>query len=1111
MAKKIEELLINVKYKGIKPATTQLEALSEVINDAAIYADDLNNSLNNIKVPKSLRSFGAHFDTLASSITTIEDNTRTTSETISSVLEQLGINADAARSDMDHLVEVTKDLNSNSVAAGRAVEGLGTEIRSVAKENTRAAGSGKKLNNALKDVNRQGTNSVRNFSAMASKAGGIASIYALVAANVFAVSEAFRIMNEAASVERLTEIADVMSGEVGESVNALAYSLQRATGNTIAFQDALRAATATSAYGFNTEEVEQLALVARRASVALGVGMTDALNRVTRGISKQEIELLDELGITVRLTEAFTKYGEQHGLAADSLNQFQRQAALTNAVLDQSAQRFSKLDDNLDGTAWEKFGANISQATNSLIRSLASDESALTGIVTRINSLFDELTLPSSILDQASSLATTFNEALSQESRQGQLTAFKNINTELDQLSTRLEEINAEKAKRKSDGLFGDLTYVDDLRKEAEAIAKAMAILSSAKRANQKDILGGVDDINAAISAYVNLSLVAKSAQSDITTFESSIKGTNSEFERLASLSENIKSSIDGVSKTDINASKASLLENLGFTSIAELDAFLSRTDSYVSIMREISSESLNIARLDSQTGTLSVDRNIQALELQLRNQEKLKEATSSYNLSTAKRYEIESNILGIQNKLVAAKEAQLNFEAEQTRLEVTRNDYMQTGVQVANEAYLLASKQLATAQKQGLTADYILTLRNKELDAQEGLRAAKEKELLVLQDERRLREEFLRRNIEGTSIAKGATDLARDKLAVEQDILRTLIAQGDAISEAALRAQRDKVTSASRGVVTAQESASQGLQDTGFASAKSTISGLDSNIGNITVALEDAGNAWKSFGQSAKSASDVAAASAQIAGSALSSISSVITAAASASTSAIDVQIAAIKAQGDVSEEDEAKIRELNKKKVKEQEKAAKAAILISTAQAVANMLATGGPYPLNFINAGLAAAAGALAYQQASNSATSQLLALEASSSSGSNTSSLSLGDTDSGTSVDVSQSATAGERSQSLGDRGIFGRQTGGNMKAGVGYLVGETGPEIIKPKVDASVINNSDSKKDGGRGNDKQPFILQVQALDAQSLLDRAPEILAVLEEGANQQGYTLVNK
>ena len=73
-------------------------------------------------------------------------------------------------------------------------------------------------------------------------------------------------------------------------------------------------ASQASAYGFSPDQVEQFTLAARRASVALGVDLDDAMNRVIRGVSKLEIELLDELGVTVRLTEAYEKYAKQLGV-----------------------------------------------------------------------------------------------------------------------------------------------------------------------------------------------------------------------------------------------------------------------------------------------------------------------------------------------------------------------------------------------------------------------------------------------------------------------------------------------------------------------------------------------------------------------------------------------------------------------------------------------------------------------------------------------------------------------------------------------------------------------------------------------------------------------------
>ena len=90
--------------------------------------------------------------------------------------------------------------------------------------------------------------------------------------------------------------------------------MQEATGYAIGFGSAMLKASQASAYGFSPDQVEQFTLAARRASVALGVDLDDAMNRVIRGVSKLEIELLDELGVTVRLTEAYEKYAKQLGV-----------------------------------------------------------------------------------------------------------------------------------------------------------------------------------------------------------------------------------------------------------------------------------------------------------------------------------------------------------------------------------------------------------------------------------------------------------------------------------------------------------------------------------------------------------------------------------------------------------------------------------------------------------------------------------------------------------------------------------------------------------------------------------------------------------------------------
>ena len=65
---------------------------------------------------------------------------------------------------------------------------------------------------------------------------------------------------------------------------------------------------------YRQDNLTELAEAARTVSIALGRDVTDSFNRLVRGVTKAEPELLDELGIILRLEEATTKYAASLGL-----------------------------------------------------------------------------------------------------------------------------------------------------------------------------------------------------------------------------------------------------------------------------------------------------------------------------------------------------------------------------------------------------------------------------------------------------------------------------------------------------------------------------------------------------------------------------------------------------------------------------------------------------------------------------------------------------------------------------------------------------------------------------------------------------------------------------
>ena len=82
----------------------------------------------------------------------------------------------------------------------------------------------------------------------------------------------------------------------------------------IEFQTAAQQTAIATAAGFSANQIVGLAEGAKKASVALGRDMTDSFNRLIRGVTKAEPELLDELGIILRLDIATRKFAASQGL-----------------------------------------------------------------------------------------------------------------------------------------------------------------------------------------------------------------------------------------------------------------------------------------------------------------------------------------------------------------------------------------------------------------------------------------------------------------------------------------------------------------------------------------------------------------------------------------------------------------------------------------------------------------------------------------------------------------------------------------------------------------------------------------------------------------------------
>ena len=249
---------------------------------------------------------------------------------------------------------VAKDINATS----KATDKLG-------KSQDKATKSQNRFDKGNKALYQTNLSSAKSFSKMNQTIGGsggsgaLVGSYAVLAANVFAVTAAFNTLRSAAGVEKLQEGLVQFGNQTGQSLELVSKRLQEATDNAVSFEQAMRTAALATSAGFGTEEMEGITRVAKAASLALGRDMGDALDRLTRGAIKLEPEILDELGIMVRLDDATETYAAQLGKTAGALTRFEKQQAFMNAIIQEGTDKFGAIGDNIDANVYDQLAASF--------------------------------------------------------------------------------------------------------------------------------------------------------------------------------------------------------------------------------------------------------------------------------------------------------------------------------------------------------------------------------------------------------------------------------------------------------------------------------------------------------------------------------------------------------------------------------------------------------------------------------------------------------------------------------------------------------------------------------------------------------------------------------
>ena len=248
---------------------------------------------------------------------------------------------------------------------------VGKQADKTAKSTEKLGKSNAKAVKGMKGVGQAGLSASKGFSKMRNSMGdggsGLVAAYATLAANVFALTAAFAALSGAFQAQTLIASVNFLGNEIGRNLDSTVKKLQDVTDGALSMEAALRGAALGTSAGFSTDQITGLAEVARGASLALGRDMGDAFDRLIRGTAKLEPEILDELGIIVRLDQAYEDYATKLGKTATQLTTVEKSQAFTNAAMREGANKFGDLGKAIRTNPYDKLIATLINLKNEFV------------------------------------------------------------------------------------------------------------------------------------------------------------------------------------------------------------------------------------------------------------------------------------------------------------------------------------------------------------------------------------------------------------------------------------------------------------------------------------------------------------------------------------------------------------------------------------------------------------------------------------------------------------------------------------------------------------------------------------------------------------------------
>jgi len=208
---------------------------------------------------------------------------------------------------------------------------------------------------ALKSVDRSVgglRQSINTLIGLAGIGGGLAGLGV-------ALRKALDVGEAGAQLANLERSFTRFAESTGANADQVLANMQRMSGGMMA-QSELMEQYNRSFLLMGQEMAAQMPRLMQIAAAASAAGMGDfnfMLNSLVTGLGRLSPLILDNLGFTIKASEAYERYAQSIGKSADELSKAEQQMALLNVVTEQAENRFGDLDE----AAQQMAGAGIAQ------------------------------------------------------------------------------------------------------------------------------------------------------------------------------------------------------------------------------------------------------------------------------------------------------------------------------------------------------------------------------------------------------------------------------------------------------------------------------------------------------------------------------------------------------------------------------------------------------------------------------------------------------------------------------------------------------------------------------------------------------------------------------